>query len=157
LEKVSKPQISGISIVSFIIVVAISLTYYQFVYMPTLNAKPEVPETVLNPAEAVQISIDPGSSQPSQTKNFEPKEAIGKMGTSNKAVWTNNDVTAHTVTSDSNYEDPTNGKFDTLATIGLIPPKGTFEFTFTEEGDYLYHCEPHPWMTGKISMQKDFS
>ena len=141
---------------SFIIVVAISLTYYQFVFMPTLSAKPMVSEEILNPSEPIQASIDPGSSQPSQTNTFEPKEIIGKLGTSNKVVWTNNDVVPHTVTTDNDYEDPTNGRFDTMHTIGLIPPGGTFEFTFTEDGEYLYHCEPHPWMTGKVSIQKDF-
>jgi len=157
LEKVNKPQIGGISIISFIVVVAVSLTYYQFVYLPTLNAKPEAPEIVLNPPETVQVAIAEGSSQPSQTNTFVPKEAIGKLGTSNKVVWTNDDVTAHTITTDNDYEDPINGKFDSLSTIGLIPPKGTYEFTFTETGDYLYHCEPHPWMTGQIKIEKDFS
>lgn len=142
---------------SFLVVVTVCLIYYQFVYIPALNAKPEVPEKVLHPAEAVQVTISEGSSQPSQTKNFDPKEVTGALGRSNKVVWTNHDVTAHTVTSDTGYEDPINGKFDTLSTIGLIPPKGTFEFTFTQKGEYLYHCEPHPWMTGKVKIEEDFS
>jgi plastocyanin len=157
LQKVKKYQIGGISIVSFIVVVVVSLTYYQFVFLPALNAKPEVAKEVLNPPEAVQVSINAGSSQPSQTKNYEPKESKGVLGISNKVVWTNDDVTAHTVSTDNNYVDPTNGKFDSLSSIGLIPPKGTFEYTFTQDGEYLYHCEPHPWMTGKVTIEKSFS
>jgi plastocyanin len=157
LQKEKKSQIGGISIVSFIVVVVVSLTYYQFVFLPTLNAKPEVPEKILQPSQTVQVSIDPGSSQPSQTKNFEPKETKGVLGVSNKVVWTNADVTPHSVSTDNNYVDPINGKFDSLSSIGLIPPKGTFEYTFTKDGEYLYHCEPHPWMTGKVTIEKDFS
>ena len=157
MQKVKNYQIGGISIVSFIVVVVVSLSYYQFVFLPTLNAKPEVPEKILHPSQTVQVSIDPGSSQPSQTKNFEPKGIKGVLGVSNKVVWTNADVTPHSVSTDNNYVDPINGKFDSLSSIGLIPPKETFEYTFTKDGEYLYHCEPHPWMTGKVTIEKDFS
>ena len=81
----------------------------------------------------------------------------GIIGISNKIVWTNDDVTAHTVTSDNQYVDKINGPFDSIKSIGLIPPKQTFEFTFTAEGEYPYHCEPHPWMTGKVIMVENFS
>jgi plastocyanin len=148
---------AGIGLLSFIVVVAVSLSYYQFAYMPALNAKPDVPETILNPAETTQIGISEGSSQPAATLTFSPKETNAPLGVANKVVWTNHDVTAHTVTTDNNYEDPVNGKFDSLATVGLIPPQGTYEFTFTQEGEYPYHCEPHPWMTGKVDISKDFS
>ncbi len=157
MEKITKSnQIAGVSIVSFIVIVALSLSYYQFVYLPAINAKPILPDTILHPASATQVFITPGSSQPSQTKNFDPKAARGTMGVSNKVIWTNHDVTAHSVTTDNNYVDVINGKFDSLSTIGLIPPKGTFEFTFTKTGEYLYHCEPHPWMTGKVNIVENF-
>lgn len=157
MEKITKSnQIGGISIVSFIVIVAISLSYYQFVYLPAINAKPILPDNILHPASATQVSITEGSSQPSQQKNFDPKVARGTIGASNKVVWTNHDVTAHSVTTDNNYVDAVNGKFDSLATIGLVPPKGTFEFTFTKTGEYLYHCEPHPWMTGKVNIVENF-
>ena len=78
------------------------------------------------------------------------------MGVSNKVVWTNNDVTAHSVTSDNNYVDPINGPFNSIDTIGLIPPQSTYDFTFTQRGDYLYHCELHPWMTGQVSVEPSF-
>ncbi len=157
LEQVKKFQIGGISIVCFIVVVAVSLTYYQFIFLPAYNAKPVVADIVLHPPQAVQITIDTGSSQPSQTHNFGPKAATGALGVSNKIVWTNTDSVPHSVSTDNNYVDPTNGKFDSISTIGLIPPKGTYTFTFTQPGDYLYHCTPHPWMTGKITITKSFS
>ena len=157
LEEVKKFQIGCISIVCFIVVVAVSLTYYQFIFLPAYNAKPVVADNILHPAKAVQVTIDSGSSQQSQTHNFEPKQTTGALGVSNKIVWTNTDSVPHSVTTDNNYVDPTNGKFDSISTIGLIPPKGTYTFTFTQPGDYLYHCTPHPWMTGKITITKSFS
>lgn len=157
MERVKgQSQIGGISIVSFIVIVIISLSYYQFVYVPSINAKPEASEEVLNPPEVTEISIVEGSSLPENELFYDPTEIRTTLGVSNKVVWTNNDVTAHTVTTDHEYEDPINGKFDSLSTIGLIPPGGTYEFTFTERGEYPYHCEPHPWMTGIVSVEPNF-
>ena len=156
MEQVKRFQIGGISIVCFIVIVVVSLSYYQFLYLPTYNAKPVVADTILHPAQTTKVSIDVGSSQPSQTHNFEPKQSRGSLGVSNKVVWTNTDAVPHSVTSDNNYVDPINGPFNSIATIGLIPPKGTFTFTFTKAGDYSYHCEPHPWMTGKVSITENF-
>jgi plastocyanin len=139
---------------AFVVSVAISVAYYQFVYIPQATAIPVVPEEVLNPVESVEIAISVGSSQPSQTENFVPKEVQGELGLSNKFIWTNNDSVPHTVTSDTGYEDPVNGAFNSMDTIGLIPANEKYEFTFTEIGEYPYHCEPHPWMTGKVTVSE---
>ena len=139
---------------AFVVSVAISVAYYQFVYIPQANQIPVVPEEVLNPVESVEIAISVGSSQPSQTENFVPKQVQGELGLSNKFVWTNDDSVPHTVTSDTGYEDPVNGAFNSMDTIGLIPANEKFEFTFTEAGEYPYHCEPHPWMTGKVTVSE---
>jgi plastocyanin len=149
-------QAAGISIVAFIIAVTASMAYYQFVYLKEANAKPQLPAEVLNPPDSVKISILPGSSQPSQLKNFEPKEARGTLGINNKIIWTNTDTTAHSVTSDNQYKDQINGPFNSIDSIGLVLPQKTFEFTFTKDGEYAYHCEPHPWMTGKVIIVKSF-
>ena len=149
-------QAAGISIVAFIIAVTASMAYYQFVYTKEANAKPQLPPEVLNPAESVKVSIIQGSSQPSQQKNFEPKEVRGTLGVNNKIIWTNTDTTAHSVTSDNQYKDQINGPFNSIDSIGLVLPQKTFEFTFTKDGEYAYHCEPHPWMTGKVIIVKSF-
>jgi plastocyanin len=146
--------VAGISIMAFVVSVAISVAYYQFVYIPQATAIPVVPEEVLNPVESVEIAILVGSSQPSQTENFVPKEVQGELGLSNKFIWTNNDSVPHTVTSDTGYEDAVSGTFNSMDTIGLIPANEKYEFTFTEIGEYPYHCEPHPWMTGKVTVSE---
>jgi len=157
LEQIKNSQIGGISIVCFIVIVVVSLSYYQFLFLPAYNAKPVVADAILHPIKTTQIKIAVGSSQQSQTNNFEPKQITGELGVSNKIVWTNTDSVPHSVTSDSNYVDPINGKFNSISTIGLIPPKGTYTFTFTQPGEYSYHCEPHPWMHGKITITKSFT
>jgi plastocyanin len=148
---------AGISIIAFIVTVMASMGYYQFVYTKEVNAKPQLPEEVLNPPEPAKVSILEGSSQPSQQKNFDPKEVRGTLGISNKIIWTNTDTTAHTVTSDGQYNDQINGPFNSLESTGLILPQKTFEFTFTKDGEFPYHCEPHPWMTGKVIIVKSFA
>ena len=147
---------AGISIIAFIVAVSVSIGYYQFVYVPQANAKPQLPAEILNPPQTTNVVIVPGSSNPAQTKNFTPKEADGSLGLSNKVVWKNTDAVAHSVTSDADYKDQINGPFNSIAKIGLVPPGKTFEFTFTKDGEYRYHCEPHPWMQAvvKISPSK---
>ena len=147
---------AGISIVAFIIAVTASMAYYQFVYIKDVNAKPQLPKEILNPPDTAKVSIIEGSSQPSQQKNFEPKEIRGTLGVNNKVIWTNLDTTAHSVTSDNQFTDQINGPFNSIDSIGLVLPKKTYEFTFTKDGEYAYHCEPHPWMTGKVIIVKSF-
>jgi hypothetical protein len=100
---------AGISIVAFIIAVTASMAYYQFIYIKDANAKPQLPTEILNPPDTAKVSIIEGSSQPSQQKNFEPKEIRGTLGVNNKIIWTNHDVTAHSVTSDTQFTDQING------------------------------------------------
>ena len=121
--QVTNNHAGGISIIAFVVAVTVSMAYYQFVYLPQVNAKPVVSEEVLNPAGITSVSILEGSALPSQTQNFEPKEITANLGETNKVVWTNDDTTAHTVTTDTGYNDPTSGEFDSMATIGLLLPQ----------------------------------
>jgi plastocyanin len=50
-------------------------------------------------------------------------------------TWTNNDPLVHTVTADD-------GSWDS----GAIEPGKTWSHTFTEPGEYAFHCTPHPFM-----------
>ena len=145
---------AGISIITFVVAVGVSMGYYQFVYIPQANAKPQLPAEVLNPPQTTNVVIVPGASNPGQTKNFTPKEADGALGSSNKVIWKNTDTVAHSVTSDTDYKDQISGSFNSIAHIGLIPPQNTFQFTFTADGEYHYHCEPHPWMQGVVKIAK---
>lgn len=147
----------GISIVTFVVALAVSMGYYQFIYIPQANAKPILPEKILNPEGQTDVQIIEGSSLQTNPRNFVPKDARATLELTNKVVWTNNDVTFHTVTTDDGYKDQINGVFDSNVQLGtLIGPGETFEFTFTKEGEYAYHCEPHPHMKGKIIVVPNF-
>lgn len=62
-------------------------------------------------------------------------------------VWENADTAAHTVTSGI-PDSGSNGLFDS----GLIGPGKSFQYQFTEGGDYEYFCVVHPWMTGVVTV-----
>lgn len=148
----------GITVIAFVVAVAVSMGYYQFVYIPQANAKPTLPEEVLEPAETLEVSIAEGASLPTNGQFFVPKETRGTIGVSNKLVWNNGDITGHTVTTDDGYVDLINGDFDSTKQLGsIIMPGETFEFTFTKVGEYPYHCEPHPHMQGSVEIVENFA
>jgi plastocyanin len=72
--------------------------------------------------------------------NFTPAKITVKMGT--KVTWTNNDSVAHTVTADSG----TGPKSDNIS------PGGTYSYTFDSVGNFAYHCNIHPDMTGSVTV-----
>jgi plastocyanin len=55
--------------------------------------------------------------------------------------WINRDPVAHTVTADEG-----------AWTSPLIGPGDVFEHTFTSVGETSYHCTPHPFMQGRITV-----
>ena len=157
MERTQQANIGGLTIIFFIIAIAISFAFYQFVFLKELNLKPNVPEEIANPAESLKVNIAEGAGLPTNPLFFDPSDGRAILSVDNKVVWENHDATAHTVTTDTDYHDRLSGKFDSMETIGLVPPGGTYEFVFTEDGEYPYHCEPHPWMTSKVTVVKSFS
>lgn len=61
-------------------------------------------------------------------------------------TWTNRDPTSHTVTSSSTPPGQ-------ALNSGFLAQGGTFSFTFTVPGSYEYHCDPHPFMTGTVTVK----
>jgi flavin-dependent dehydrogenase len=103
-----------------------------------------------------EVSIIEGSFNQDQPDNFVPKRLEVQLGLNNKVRWINEDSAPHTVTTDDGYTDPWSGLFDSRehTETPLIMPGETFEFLFTEPGEYHYHCEPHPWMTGTVIVEE---
>jgi len=72
-------------------------------------------------------------------------------------TWTNDDITAHTVTSgkgigflgnpDTDKAQP-DGYFDS----GIISPEKSWSFTFKEKGFFEYTCTIHPWVERSITV-----
>ena len=102
--------------------------------------------------QAFTINIPTGAASP-DAPYFWQSEKDGKTdGTISvkvldTVVWENADTAAHTVTSGI-PDSGSNGLFDS----GLIGPGKSFQYQFTEVGDYEYFCVVHPWMTGVVTV-----
>ena len=148
--------------VAFIVALAVSMSYYQFFYIPQANAKPILPEEVTNPPDETVIKIAEGSSLESNPEFFVDKDERATIGINNRVVWENTDTVPHTVTTDNDYRDAYSGVFDSRVRPeeeggGFVMPGKTYEFLFTKVGEYAYHCEPHPWMQGSVEIIENFA
>jgi nitrite reductase (NO-forming) len=89
------------------------------------------------------VSITTGSSTKT-TDAFQPNPAQVSVG--DTITWTNEDAQPHTVNSGENATP--DGTFDS----GILAPAATYDFTFTEAGEYPYFCLLHPNMVGTVSV-----
>lgn len=122
----------------------ISFTIYQ-----KLNAKPIISDKILHPSDTTTIVIVPGAENQAQAQNFVPKTDTAQLGVNNVVIWKNTGDIAHTVTPDTPFKDQYSGDF---GSPGVIKPGATYQFVFTQEAVISYHCEPHPWMKGQITI-----
>lgn len=140
----------GIGMIALIIGMSASVVFYTSFYLPESMAKPSVSEHILEPEDNFIIEIVPGAVVEGN-KNYVPNNAVVALTINNKVIWQNNDDTAHTVTPDHRSEDSYSGEF---GSPGVMKPGESYEFLFTEPQDVPYHCTPHPWMEGTISVEK---
>ena len=77
---------------------------------------------------------------------FNPQNITIKSGAT--ITWVNEDSVTHDVTNDAYGDVGVSELFD----IDLEPGQSR-SFTFTETGEYNYHCAIHPSMTGKIIVE----
>ena len=140
---------SGIGMIALIIGMSASVVFYTSFYLPESMAKPSVSEHILEPEDDFIIEIVPGAVVEGN-KNYVPNNAVVTLTINNKVIWQNNDDTAHTVTPDHRSEDSYSGEF---GSPGVMKPGESYEFLFTEPQDVPYHCTPHPWMEGTISVE----
>ena len=139
----------GIGMIAIIIGMSVSIIFYTSFYIPESLAKPSVSEHILNPDGDFIIEIVPGAVIEGN-ENYVPNQSKVLLGINNKVIWINLDDTPHTVTPDQRASDSYSGDF---GSIGVIKSGESFEFLFTETQEIPYHCEPHPWMTGNISIE----
>lgn len=93
-------------------------------------------------------SADESSNTPAATSSvtikdlaFSPANITVKVGT--KVTWTNQDSVQHDVVSDSGSDSPSSE---------LLSKGESYSFTFTKAGTFSYHCTPHPFMKGTITV-----
>jgi plastocyanin len=101
----------------------------------------EGPLDVRKNAPLIRDEGEKSSSNKVEIKDFgfAPDSLTVAAGT--KVLWTNEDPTPHTVTSD-------NDAFDS----DVLEPGDTFSFTFAK-GIYKYACNIHPDMVGTVTVE----
>ena len=140
----------GIGVIAVIIGMSAVMVFYTSFYLPESLAKPSVSEHILNPEEDLVVEIVPGAVIEGN-ENYVPNKPTILLTINNKVIWKNLDNTAHTVTPDHRTTDGYSGDF---GSVGVLKPGDTYEFLFTEPQEVPYHCQPHPWMTGTIIVEK---
>lgn len=77
-------------------------------------------------------------------KNFAFRPTTLTVRAGETVTWVNCETnsTSHTSTSNGNLWDS-----------GLIAPSTTFDHTFATAGSFAFHCIPHAFMTGTITVQ----
>lgn len=64
----------------------------------------------------------------------------------------------HSVTSDNDYVDPINGRFNSVEHMDtLIGQNRRFSFTFVKVGQYHSHCSPHSYTQGMVETVENFA
>ncbi|HEU5016154.1 MAG TPA: protein kinase [Roseiflexaceae bacterium] len=101
------------------------------------NAPPPVQDTAAPPPDGVTVTLKGDA--------FNPRTLTVAQGAT--VVWKNDDDHAHTVTAED-------GSFDSK----VIPPGGTFQFTFTKAEIFAYYCTIHgaphgEGMSGAVNVQ----
>ncbi len=139
----------GIGMIALIVGMSASVVFYTSFYLPESLTKPSVSEHILHPESELIIEIVLGAVIEGN-ESYVPNKPIVELSSNNKVIWQNNDDTAHTVTPDHRHADKYSGDF---GSAGVIKPGDAYEFLFTEPQDVPYHCEPHPWMQGIITVQ----
>lgn len=98
----------------------------------------EIDRILARAGEAADVRIVSGAAT-GASEPYAPGTLTVPAGTT--VTWFNGDSMPHTVTSDT-------GEFDS----GIVHPGAIWERTFPIPGSYAYHCNPHPWMTGNITV-----
>jgi plastocyanin len=97
------------------------------------------------PVEGV-CSLPVGEGVPGSTLivisrfTFAPIDVRVRAG--ERVTWVNCDLEAHTSTADG-------GQW----VSGLLSPGDGFTQTFPTTGEFSYHCEPHPFMIGRVIVE----
>jgi plastocyanin len=74
--------------------------------------------------------------------NFAYSPSTVTVSVGDSVTWTNNDEAPHTATADDDSWD-----------TGTLAQNGTGAVTFDTAGEYSYHCDIHPNMTGTVVVE----
>ena len=97
---------------------------------------------------ATPVAVDTGAPQATTNQilikgyAFSPDTLTVKVGT--KVTWMNQDLARHTITADV--------PSTSAPASALFGQNESVSFTFSTPGTYTYHCEPHPYMKGTVTV-----
>ncbi|MFA6269351.1 MAG: plastocyanin/azurin family copper-binding protein [archaeon] len=136
----------AVLVVLAIIVVAGSTYFLQpqiLTSLPSTSAQTNpAPSNQHTPPVKVDVSQEVQTYN-IQIKNFAFSPQTLSIRVGDTVVWTNYDITSHTITSDVGNELASN----------VLLQGSPFSHTFTVPGVYNYHCSVHSSMTGAITVQ----
>jgi plastocyanin len=129
-----------------------SIIIISALFVPTstmrINAQIGSMATLQNVDATYAVSIVPGAAQRDSPYHYFPPAIAVPTGTT--VAWFNNDPgQPHTVTSGN----PQNHDSGSLFNSVIMPATANsfFQYTFNNAGDFVYHCEIHPWRVAVVS------
>jgi plastocyanin len=146
---------STIGLLLAILLISITITSALTSLMKTTTTKMDVygqianMATLQNIAARYAVSIVPGAAHKDNLIHYYPPSIAVPAGTT--VAWFNNDVEQpHTVTSGL----PSVSGSGALFNSGIMPATANsfFQYTFNKDGDFVYHCEIHPWRLAVVSV-----
>lgn len=91
-------------------------------------------------------------------KDFKYGQSDIKIKVGTTVTWTNQDTMEHDVMAEHDHDDEAHDGLshhevdgDTFGSA-LLAKGESYSFTFTQPGVELYHCSPHPYMKGSVTV-----
>ena len=107
-----------------------------------------IPPVIIKPRPNYTATVEiPAGTLPAECKErhcLRPDAMTVRVGT--QVTWYNHDIYDHTVTSGRPNDTSVGTYFDS----GAIAPGGSFNYTFSEPGNFSYLDEVRPWITGNV-------
>ncbi len=113
-------------------------------------------DTETNTADAEDLTSQ--SEIDINIKDFKYSKANIKIKKGTTVTWTNQDTVKHNVMQDHSdsgaaHDAPTKNEVKPDVFAGQLLAKGeSYSFTFNETGTDPYHCSPHPYMKGSVTV-----
>jgi nitrite reductase (NO-forming) len=126
-----------------------------------LLAFKEEANRIMSPFKAGTPDIDPPAVYGNDSKDvtvriignsFYPKTIDITPGTT--VTWINEDVFSYLAGEFSGIHNVVSTEGPTNLNSPMLAHAESWSYTFEEEGDYTYICTPHPYMEGKVSVNK---
>ena len=111
-------------------------------------------------AESRQVIFSNGSGIPGcETTNSCYSPFAVSVGLGETITWINEDTFAHTATSGVSgyFGEAEPWGFDGTFDTGILMTGDSFSHTFDTEGTFNYFCMLHPWMTGIVLVDENYS